>query len=169
MTDARHTPGLHLHTSNRLETLAAALAEVTRTPLSSPLRAETIVVQSQGMARWLKQRLGERHGICANIAFPFPNEMASSLFLSLFPELPAKPPFERDVMLWLVMKHLPALLDEPAFADPRHYLGDCRDLRKRHQLAGKIAHLFDQYFIKDRPYLDGFKAFMVKGDRKSVV
>jgi len=147
MPGTQHESGLHLHTSNRLETLAAALAEVTQTPLSSPFRAETIVVQSQGMARWLKQRLAGRHGICANIDFPFPNEMASSLFLSIFPELPAKPPFERDVMHWLVMKHLPVLIEEPAFAEPRRYLDGCGDLRKRHQLARKIAYLFDQYFI----------------------
>ncbi len=147
MPETRYAPGLHLHTSNRLETLVTALSEVTRTPLSSPFRKETIVVQSQGMARWLKQRLADRHGICANFAFPFPNEMASELFLALFPELPARPPFERDVMLWLVMKHLPALLDEPAFEDPRRYLADRADLRKRHQLARKVAYLFDQYFI----------------------
>jgi exodeoxyribonuclease V gamma subunit len=143
----RHTPGLHLHTSNRLETLAAGLAEVTSQPLSSPFRAEAIVVQSQGMARWIKQRLADVLGVCANVSFPFPNEFASGLFLALFPELPAKPPFDRDVMLWLVMKHLPALLDEPAFDDPGRYLANRADLRQRYQLARKIAHLFDQYFI----------------------
>jgi len=147
MPDARRQPGLHLHTSNRLESLVAALAEVTRAPLSSPFRKEIIVVQSQGMARWIKQRLADSHGVCANIAFTFPNEMASELFLALFPELPARPPFDRDVMLWLVMKHLPSLLDKPGFEDPRRYLDDGADLRKLHQLARKVANLFDQYFI----------------------
>jgi exodeoxyribonuclease V gamma subunit len=145
--DARLQPGLHLHTSNRLETLAAALAQVTRAPLSSPFRREAVVVQSQGMARWLKHRLADRQGVCANAAFFFPNDMASELFLATFPELPSTPPFDRDVMLWLVMKHLPALLDEPGFEAPGRYLADRADLRKRHQLARKLAHLFDQYFI----------------------
>ncbi|NNG06185.1 MAG: hypothetical protein HKM90_00510, partial [Desulfobacteraceae bacterium] len=36
-------PNLKLFTSNRLEILAEALAEVLRTPLSSPLESETIV------------------------------------------------------------------------------------------------------------------------------
>lgn len=147
MPDRPLAPGLHLHTSNRLETLAAALATVTHTPLSSPFRPETIVVQSQGMARWLKQQLADRHGICAQVRFPFPNEMASELFLATFPELPVRPPFDREVMLWLVMKHLPALLDAPGFEEVRHYLEDRADLRKRHQLARKVSHLFDQYFI----------------------
>jgi exodeoxyribonuclease V gamma subunit len=145
--DAHLKAGLHLHTSNRLETLAAALAEITCEPLSSPFLPETIVVQSQGMARWLKQRFAEHLGICANIRFQFPNEMASELFLAMAPGLPAKPPFDRDRMLWLVMKHLPALLDKPGFENPRNYLADVADLRKRHQLARKIAYLFDQYFI----------------------
>ncbi len=63
---------LKLHTSNRLEALARRLAEVTRQPLRSPLQAELVVVQSQGMARWLKLELAGQQGICANYSFPFP-------------------------------------------------------------------------------------------------
>ena len=53
-------PGFHLHRSNRLESLAGALAERLRVPLCSPLAAETVLVQSQGMARWLKLELARR-------------------------------------------------------------------------------------------------------------
>ncbi|MFH1480516.1 MAG: exodeoxyribonuclease V subunit gamma, partial [Pseudomonadota bacterium] len=64
---------LRLFTSNRLEILAERLGEVLRTPLASPLASEIVVVQSRGMERWLSMQLAERHGICANFRFPFPN------------------------------------------------------------------------------------------------
>ena len=60
---------LRLYTSNRLENLAESLAESVRRPLRSPLEPETILVQSQGMARWLKLQLAQRHGICSNCRF----------------------------------------------------------------------------------------------------
>jgi len=63
---------LQLHTSNYLETLAESLAKTLRKPLGSPLQPELVIVQSQGMARWLKLRLAEAHGVCANYSFPFP-------------------------------------------------------------------------------------------------
>src|SRR5436190_21531852 len=63
---------LKLYTSNRLESLTEKLAEVLAQPLSSPLQSEVIIVQSQGMARWLQLELAQRHGICANCSFPFP-------------------------------------------------------------------------------------------------
>src|SRR5262245_57544412 len=130
-TNHQLEPGLHLHTSNRLEILADHLAAALRTPLPSPFASETVVVQSQGMARWLKLELARRHGICANIQFPFPNALGSEIFLALFPGLPPQTPYQRDTMLWVILKRLPALLDRPEFESLRHYLGDRSDERKR--------------------------------------
>ena len=45
--------GLILHTSNRLERLADRLAELIADPLRSPLLPEIVIVQSDGMRRWL--------------------------------------------------------------------------------------------------------------------
>jgi hypothetical protein len=53
--------------------IAEKLAEVLSAPLSSPLTPEIIIVQSKGMERWISLQLAERHGICANCRFPFPN------------------------------------------------------------------------------------------------
>jgi exodeoxyribonuclease V gamma subunit len=65
--------GLHLYTSNQLESLAEKLAKVLSNPLSSPLQSEIVVVQSMGMQRWVSMELARHHGICANFQFPFPN------------------------------------------------------------------------------------------------
>jgi len=63
---------LKLYTSNRLEILAEQLATVLSTPLASPMEPEIIVVQSQGMERWVSMELARHFGICANTKFPFP-------------------------------------------------------------------------------------------------
>ncbi len=140
-------PGLILHTSNRLEILADGLARVLRQPLRSPLEPETVVVQSQGMARWLALELAQSHGIWANGAFPFPNAFCRQVFQALVPGAEAESPFTREVMVWKIMGRLPKLAAEPGFEEVRHYLGDQDDGRKRFQLAARLAHLFDQYLI----------------------
>ena len=59
---------LILYKSNRLEILARHLVEHTlQSPLSSPFLSEQIIVQTQGMAQWLKLELCQRQGILANV------------------------------------------------------------------------------------------------------
>ena len=133
---------LKLHTSNRLETLAASLADTLREPLSSPFQSELVIVQSQGMARWLKLQLAARHGICANYSFPFPK-----LFCAEVLDTNDEPTQGREVMLWEILRLLPEMLDQPEFRPLKHYLADAADVRKRFQLASQIANLFDQYLV----------------------
>ncbi len=140
-------PGLILHTSNRLEILADKLAEVLRQPLRSPLQPETIVVQSQGMARWLKLELAQRNGIWANCHFPFPNAFCQQVFEAVVPGVEKESPFTREVMVWRIMGLLPELAGRRGFEEVRNYLGDGSDGRKRFQLAAKLAYVFDQYLI----------------------
>ncbi len=141
--------GLHLFTSNRLETLAAHLAERLRQPLASPLQPETIVVRNKGMERWLKQEIALRHGVCANHRFPFPEAFGHEIFRRLLPHdaTGATPALERDVLVWRILRELPALLDRPEFSPLRHYLDGAPDDRKLIQLATRIANIFDQYLI----------------------
>jgi exodeoxyribonuclease V gamma subunit len=139
--------GLHLFTSNRLETLAARLAGRLRRPLPSPFQSEVIVVRNKGMERWLKLELARQHGVCANCAFPFPEAFGRQIFRGLDPELPEESPLERDVLCWRVARALPDLLERSEFTPLRQYLAGAEDQRKFVQLAGKIAYLFDQYLI----------------------
>ncbi|WP_373499747.1 exodeoxyribonuclease V subunit gamma [Desulfococcus sp.] len=140
-----------LFAGNRLETLAADLADTLRRPLSHPLAPEIVVVQSAGMARWISMALARRHGICANMAFPFPNDFIDSdvfrsdAFRAVLTDLPEQSPFDRPVMAWTLMAVLPACLENPEFAPLRRYLdGGDTDLRL-FQIAQRIADLFDQY------------------------
>ena len=63
---------LHLYHSNKMESLLQALLQVLEQPLENPFTAETILVQNQGMARWITQGIAERQGIAANLDFPLP-------------------------------------------------------------------------------------------------
>ena len=58
---------LKLYQSNQLERLIAILADVTSEPLANVFASEHILVQSQGMARWLSLQLARINGISANI------------------------------------------------------------------------------------------------------
>ena len=71
---------LSLHTSNRLEALAQSLAKSIQEPLRSALAPELVVVQSQGMARWLKLQMAQQHGICSNCDCPFPRAISYAAF-----------------------------------------------------------------------------------------
>jgi len=138
-------PGLHIYKSNRLETLSEALAEVTRAPLRSVLQPEMIVVQSLGMRRWLSLTLAGLHGVAMNREFPFPADFIRRVFHAAFPDLQEDRAFDRELLPWRILKHLPEWLDRPGFEELARYLqGDVRPL-KEFQLARKIAANFDSY------------------------
>ncbi len=139
-------PNFKLFTSNRLEILAEALAEVLRRPLSSPLEPEIIVIQSLGMERWLSMELARHHGICANSVFPFPNTFVHQVFKHVLPDISERSPYDPGVMTWKIMRHLPPLLKRPEFESLRIYLEEGGDL-KQFQLSERIADLFDQYLL----------------------
>ena len=138
---------LILHTSNRMENLAEALADVIRRPLRSALEPEIILVQSQGMARWLKLQLAQQHGICCNYRFPFPRAFSYEAFKAVLGNLPAEEAYDPEVLIWQVMKTVPRFLDQPGFEAVKNYLGTEHDERKLYQLADRIANVFDQYLV----------------------
>jgi exodeoxyribonuclease V gamma subunit len=139
--------GLKHYTGNRLETLARYLADCIRPPLSSPLTPETIVVQSRGMERWLSMALARRHGICANVRFPFPNAFLDDLFRIMLPQYRDSPAYDPQVLAWRIMRALPACLPSPDFTEIRRYLQADAGGLKRYQLACNLADLFDQYLV----------------------
>jgi len=147
--------GLTLYTSNRLEILAGQLAAVLRKPLREPLTSEIVVVQSNGMQRWLIQQIARHHGICSNVRFPFPQKFLHGLFQAAFPEKPGAEVYGRDAMTWRIMKLLPQLAPDPAFDAIANYLAGERSELRVYELARKIAHAFDQYLVfRPRMILD---------------
>jgi exodeoxyribonuclease V gamma subunit len=136
-----------VYTSNRMETLVRALAEVLERQLSSPFLPETILVQSQGMERYLSMQLARRHGISANCLFPFPNAFVDQVFRRVLPRLTEPSRFAPEILTWRIMKELPPQLSRPGFESLRLYLEDEGDSLKRLQLSSAIADTFDQYLV----------------------
>ncbi len=135
--------GLRIYTSNRMEALVERLAEIMREPLASVLQPERVVVQSLGMRRWLALELAARHGICANVEFPFPQTMVGEIFEKAFPDQADEGCYDPTAMTWRIMKLLPAHAEK--FPELGNYLAGGRAELKRFQLAGKIAEVFDRY------------------------
>jgi len=138
---------LQVYHSNRVEALIEELARITVTPLTDPFRPETIVVQNQGVARWIAQQLAQRNGISAQLDFPLPARFLWRVLQAWLPAAPDATRFDQGILLWRVYKQLPDLLDQSAFAPLARYLADDVSGFKLYQLARRIANLFDQYLV----------------------
>ena len=134
--------------SNRVENLAAELLRTqAEAPLADPLAEEVVVVQSPGMALWLRTEQAKAFGIAAGVAYPLPSLFAWRLIRTLVPA-PADDPYAKRNLRWTLFGLLAALpQDAPAFAPLRHYLEGGEQGLKRFQLAERIADLFDQYLV----------------------
>ena len=143
---------LHLYQSNRLEDIAQMLARIQQVaPLENPFAAEEIVIQSQGMRRYISQYLARETGIAANLRFSLPAGLAWRLMHEAMPDIPALSPFSSEVMRWrlLALFQSPEFAQSPDFAAARQALapylnnGDYA----AYQLSGQLADVFDQYLV----------------------
>lgn len=134
--------------SNRMEKLVERLvSRILEAPLSSPFVPEVIVVETQGMAQWLKLELAKAIGIAANLEFPFPRAFISGLVENLVTAGTQAGPIEPDALTWRVMGQLDGLSGQPGFEEIRSYLDASDDPRRKFQLAERIASLLDQYSV----------------------
>ena len=144
-----------LYHSNNLDVLKELLVHQMKQGDSDPFIPEQILVQSQGMAHWLKLQVAESLGIAANIEFPLPSSFVWKVYNSVKPDLPERSHFEKESMTWKLMRLLPTLLNEELFAPIAHYLHTDEDStnqsninqQKVFALAEKIADTFDQYLV----------------------
>ena len=137
---------LTIYRSNRVETLQARLAErLAEAPLSHPFAAETIVVPTHAMARWLNLNIARQQGIAANLLYPQPAEWLWSLAANLLQDVPQKDPCARDALGWSIFDTLPGLLEQAAFKPLFRYLEDDENGIKRWQLSLRVADCFDRY------------------------
>ncbi|MFC3608932.1 exodeoxyribonuclease V subunit gamma [Stutzerimonas tarimensis] len=145
------TPGLMVLHGNRMEELRElVVAWMRRYPLA-PLENEVVLVQSNGIAQWLKLALAEQDGcgIAAALQLELPARFLWQNYRTVLGSeaIPQSSPLDKAPLTWRLMRLLPSLLAGEAFEPLRRFLADDSDLRKRHQLAEHIADLFDQYQV----------------------
>ena len=158
-------PGLMVVHGNRLEDLRDLLVEwLARTPLA-PLEDELMLVQSNGIAQWLKLALARPReaggvGISAAVEMQLPGSFLWRAYRAVLGReaVPADSPFDKSRLAWRLMRLLPAQLGDAAFAPLRHFLGEGRiDAIKLFQLARQVADLFDQYQVYRADWLDDWE------------
>lgn len=137
--------------SNSTYALANRLSEIQQAAPLSPFQADTIIVQSNELSRWLSLFLATRQSIAAHLEFPFPSAYIWQLFHALWPDVPLQSPYAKAAISWRIYAVLPECMHEPGFEAVAAYLGDEKDDLKRYQLAERIADTFDQYLMY-RPY-----------------
>ncbi|WP_148252870.1 exodeoxyribonuclease V subunit gamma [Aidingimonas lacisalsi] len=156
-------PGFMVVHGNRLEDLRELAVEwMTRHPLA-PLENEVILVQSNGISQWLKLALAEDPaqggcGIAASLDVTLPARFLWQAYRAVLGEdaVPSSSPFDKAHLTWRLMRLLPELIVHDAFTALARFLEDDGDLRKRHQLAERLADLFDQYQVYRADWLDAW-------------
>jgi exodeoxyribonuclease V gamma subunit len=135
---------LTLAFSNRLDTLADLLVARLAAHPGPVLAAEPVIVPSAAVQRALTLRLARQHGVCANVGFSYLAHWLWQRMRQALPGLPAFSPLDPAVLAWRI---------DAAFAEPGAFAGHPRlagylahaDAVMRHELAQRVAALFDQY------------------------
>ncbi|AKU20607.1 exodeoxyribonuclease V subunit gamma [Massilia sp. NR 4-1] len=153
------TPGLLILHGNQLEQLRAAVFQWLRAHPLAPLETETFLVQSNGVAEWLKIALAEDAGVCAATRVALPARFLWETYRGMLgrERVPPISAFDKAPLTWRLMRLLPVLLADPVFAPLRHFLGD-GDPERRLQLAERLADLFDQYQVYRADWLEDWAA-----------
>ncbi|MEX0614408.1 MAG: exodeoxyribonuclease V subunit gamma, partial [Methylophaga sp.] len=144
--------------SNSMQQLAGRLvAQMQAAPLS-PMQPETIMVQSNELARWLNLTLATQQSVAAHLQFPFPSAWLWRLFRSVWSDVPRESPYATDAMAWKIFKLLPTVANDPKFSEISRYLGEQHDPRKAYDLAQRIADSFDQYLMYRPDWIASWEA-----------
>ncbi|WP_018880401.1 exodeoxyribonuclease V subunit gamma [Thioalkalivibrio sp. ALE9] len=157
---------------NHLESLRTLAVEWMRRAPLTPLENETILVQSNGMAQWLRHALAAPPdadppgcGIAAALDMQLPSRFVWSAYRAVLgaDAVPLESPYAKRPLTWRLMRLLPACLGQEAFAPLGQFLqdddpGQGGDLRKRFQLAERLADLFDQYQVYRADWLTDWAA-----------
>lgn len=141
-------PGLIVLHSNQLEQLRdAVFAWQTRYPLG-PLEQEIFLVQSNGIAEWLKIELARHFGVCAATRVDLPGRFLWTMYRATLGrhQIPRSAFLDKQPLSWRLMRLLPELLDRPEFAPLDYFLAD-GDPGRRLQLASRLADLMDSYQV----------------------
>ncbi len=144
-------PGFSVIYSNRMEVLREVAVRWIRKHPLPPLEDEVIIVESNGMAQWLKLALADDKGlgISAAVSFQFPSRFLWQAYRAfLGPDIiPHESPYDKGPLKWRLMRLLNGLKDENRFPDFAQFLSDDPDGIKRYQLACRLADLYDQYQV----------------------
>ena len=152
-------PGLLILHSNRTELLGEAVFEwIKRNPLG-PLEEEVFLVQSNGIAEWLKMSLATQTGVCAATRVELPGRFMWRTYRQVLGRaaVPAESALDKLPLVWRLMAVLPTVTAQPGFEPLAGFL-DGGDMARRLQLAQRLADLYDQYQVYRSDWLAAWGA-----------
>ncbi|NLC99776.1 MAG: exodeoxyribonuclease V subunit gamma, partial [Gammaproteobacteria bacterium] len=130
-------PGFIVAHSNHLEELRELVVQWTKINPLQALENEHILVQSNGIAQWLKLALAadDGCGIAAGLQIGLPARFLWQIYRQVLgtDTIAKSSPFDKAPLTWRLMRILPQVVEQPVFAPLQHFLGDDPDLRKRYQ------------------------------------
>ncbi|MBF0163071.1 MAG: exodeoxyribonuclease V subunit gamma [Magnetococcales bacterium] len=158
--------GLTLIHGNRIELLRDDLVHRLQADPLAPLVNETILVQSNGMAQWLKLGLAEAPGvdgggglgIAAALELLLPARFVWRVYRAVLggDAVPEETPFDKMRLVWRLLRLLPGIVAGEPFVALRHFLREDPECRKVYQLAERLADLFDQYQVYRADWLSAW-------------
>lgn len=157
---AELVPGLLLVHGNRAEQLRDVLVAWMRNNPLAPLENEYLLVQSNGIAQWLRLALAHdnRGGVAAALDFLLPSRFMWQAYRTVLggEAVPEHSPLDKDALVWRLVRLLPVVLEKPEYAVLQRFLADDAEVRKRYQLASRLADLFDQYQVYRADWLQAW-------------
>ena len=152
-------PGLLVLHGNRAELLGEAVfAWLRRHPLQ-PLEEEVFLVQSNGVAEWLKMALATQAGVCAATRVELPARFLWRAYRQVLGRaaVPALSALDKQPLTWRLMQTLPQVLPRHGFEPLAGFLAR-GGMDRRLQLAQRLADLYDQYQVYRSDWLAAWAA-----------
>ena len=149
---------IDVYQSSRFESLWMLFCQHLEAPLGRVLAEQLIVVPAGGWESYFSRALARRQGCWAHYRF---RTLGQWVNRQLTQTLGAQSGGVRDAeaLTWAIASRLPALCDDADFVPVKDYLQaeDQADVRRRIELARRIAGLFDQYLVYRPDLIDSWR------------
>ena len=150
-----HQGGFSLVRSNDLSQLRELLIQFVQANALPPLYAETILVQSNGLAQWLRLGFAQAQGCATGLNFSFPSRFIWEAYRAVLGHnnVPSQSSLDRSSLIWRLMRVLPEFLRQPSAEALRHFVGKAQGSTQplnglRHYwLSSQLADLLDAYQV----------------------
>ena len=166
----RDRQNLVLVHSDQPEAIRALMVEHLRAYPLPPLQREVVLVQSNGIAQWLKLALaadaeaggGGGLGIAAGFEFALPARFIWRVYRAVLGgQVPETSPFDKERLVWRLLRVLPEVSGDARFAPLARFLtagegGEGDTARRLWQLASELADLYDQYQVYRADWLNAW-------------
>ncbi len=143
--------GFNIYTSNSIEKLSALFCKSIKEKASWQM-ATPIVVQTEGIQKWLTQEVAAQNKIFANFNFFSPNDFVRQIFQMA--GIYSSHFFTKENLRWILFKLLNDNEFKAMFKTISAYYES--DATKQFQLAAKVADLFDQYMVYRTDYIEAW-------------